>query len=513
MSANKLFDHDQEAYLEALLATLPGIVVIMGPDFRILDMNAQGLAMIGVCDVNEIHASEPLAVISQADLPRFKSNLEQAFNSKHIGPLPPFLIAITPATGGEQVHECRVAPLRGPHDKIVAAVISCRDVTVLENAVAMADRATSVLQSIIDTVPDAMIVIDNAGRIKSLSKAAVAMLGYSEAELLGENVNMLMPPEFRMHHDRYIENYLKSGEKRIIGKGRDVEAQRKDGSIFPMHVTVGEAIVGEEHLFTGFIHDLSQRRRTEAQLQKMQSNLLHASRLSAVGTMVSALAHELNQPLTAVANYLSASRDMLCDATLAPASCQTEMHQALEQATSECLRAGRIVHRLRDFVASGELDIQILSMAELVEHATTLGLVDARAMGVEYTFDIQPDINHVLADPVQIQQVMINLMRNAVEAMADSPLKKLVVTAHSVSDDRVEFVVQDTGPGFAAEIADRLFESFATTKTDGMGIGLSICKTIIDAHGGELVADTAPGGGAIFRFTLPKAKKAYDDEQ
>jgi two-component system, LuxR family, sensor kinase FixL len=386
--------------------------------------------------------------------------------------------------------------------------VTVRDpITREASAEALVD-SEALLRAILSTVPDAMIVIDDRGLITSFSAAAEKLFGYCEADVLGKNVNILMPEPHHTAHDGYLRHYLTTGEKRIIGIGRVVEGQRRDGSIFPMELSVGEARTEGHLAFTGFIRDLTERYATEAQLQEVQAELLHASRLSAVGTLASALAHELNQPLTAIANYASAGRDLVDDKR----SQSTELiREALAETASEALRAGQIVRRLRDFVVKGELDTQILPLGKLINDATTLGLVGARENGVEWTIEIEPGVDNVLADRVQIQQVMINLMRNGIEAMNDSPVKQLAIRARRKGTDQVEISVADSGHGVPADMIDQLFQPFISTKAKGMGLGLSICRTIVEAHGGQLSVDSTADSGTIFIFTLTRASRENYD--
>src|SRR5215510_7882315 len=207
------------------------------------------------------------------------------------------------------------------------------------------------LQSILDTVPDAMIVIDERGDIRSFSSAAERLFGYTPAEVLGTNVKRLMPSPYRESHDGYIDRYLKTGERRIIGIGRVVVGERKDGSTFPMELAVGEMRSSNQPFFTGFIRDLTERQQTEARLQELQSELVHISRLTAMGEMASTLAHELNQPLSAIANYLKGSRRLL-ESSADPN--RGKIEGAMDRAAEQAQRAGQIIRRLRDFVARGE---------------------------------------------------------------------------------------------------------------------------------------------------------------
>jgi two-component system sensor kinase FixL len=356
------------------------------------------------------------------------------------------------------------------------------------------------VQSILATVPDAMIVIDNKGLITSFSVAAERMFGYSQAELLGQNVKLLMPSPYREAHDGYLARYHATGERRIIGVGRVVVGQRKDGSSFPIELSVGEVRSGPKPFFTGFIRDLSERQVAEARLQELQAEVFHISRLSALGEMASTLAHELNQPLTAVANYLKGSRRLLEGAD---GETQRLLRDALEKAADQALRAGQIIHRLRDFVSRGETERRVESLSKLVEQASALALVGAKELGLRVTYRIDPRVRSVLVDRVQIQQVLVNLLRNAVDAMAGSTRREILVISQLQPDDMVEVSIADTGSGIDPEIAQHLFQPFVTNKRQGMGVGLSISRTIIDSHGGRIWAESNSAGGTTFRFTLP----------
>ena len=359
------------------------------------------------------------------------------------------------------------------------------------------------LQSILDTVPDAMIVIDEKAAMQSFSAAAERLFGWTADEAVGRNVNELMPSPYREAHDSYLARYLTTGERRIIGVGRVVVGQRRDGSTFPMELAVGEMRVGARRFFTGFVRDLTERQQTETRLQELQTELVHVSRLTAMGEMASALAHELNQPLSAIANYLSGARRLLDKGD--PADLP-RLSEALAKAGDQALRAGDVIHRLRDFVGRGETERRVESLSKLVEEASALALVGAKELGVRVTMQFDPSADLVLADRVQIQQVMINLLRNAIEAMRQSERVELRVRVEGQGDGFSKVTVADTGPGVSDEVLARLFTPFTTTKKEGMGVGLSICRTIVEAHGGSIWAENNPGGGATFAFTLPLAE-------
>jgi two-component system sensor kinase FixL len=356
------------------------------------------------------------------------------------------------------------------------------------------------MKLILDTIPDAMIVIDERGVMRSFSAAAERLFGYSAAEVLGKNVKILMPAPYRESHDAYLDRYTATGERRIIGIGRVVVGERKDGSTFPLELSVGEMKTGQQRYFTGFIRDLTERQKTETRLQELQAELVHVSRLTAMGEMASALAHELNQPLSAIANYMKGSRRLLEDSSDERV---TILRGAMDKAAEQALRAGQVIRRLRDFVARGESERRVEDVKKLVEEASALALVGAKDKGVRVRFEFDPRAVFVLADKVQIQQVLLNLMRNAIEAMEDCERRELAVATALAPDDMVEISVADTGAGISPEINAQLFQPFITTKRHGMGVGLSICRTIVEAHGGSIAPRPNPQGGTVFSFTLP----------
>jgi two-component system sensor kinase FixL len=247
------------------------------------------------------------------------------------------------------------------------------------------------------------------------------------------------------------------------------------------------------------VRDLTERQQTEAHLQELQSELTHMSRLSAMGEMASALAHELNQPLAALTNYLKGARRLLNregDKETAV------IRDALEKAAEQSLRAGEIIRRLRDFVGHGEAEKRIESIKALVEEASALALLGAKERGVRVNFLFDAAADLVLVDKVQVQQVLLNLLRNAMEAMEQSERREILLSTAAGAGDLLTVNVADTGPGISEELALQLFRPFVTTKPHGMGVGLSISRTIIESHGGRIWVESNPGGGAIFRFTL-----------
>jgi len=371
-------------------------------------------------------------------------------------------------------------------------------------------RREAHLTSVLQTVPDAMILIDEAGLIRDFSETAERQFGWLSEEVMGRNVSMLMPSPYREAHDGYLQRYYRTGERRIIGMGRVVVGERKDGSTFPMELAVGEIVLEEARFFTGFVRDLTERQKTETRLQELQSELVHVSRLTALGEMASALAHELNQPLSAIGNYLIGSK-MLMDRS---DGSQPEVQEAVDLASREVLRAGEIIRRLREFVSRGETERSVESLPKLMEEASALALVGAKEHGVRVRFQLSADVDLVLVDKVQIQQVILNLIRNAVDAMMESARRSLIASVERSDGNMALVSVADTGAGIAPEAAEQLFRPFFTTKRNGMGVGLSICRTIVEAHGGRIWAESNEEGGTVFRFTIPCVGKEdlYDGD-
>ena len=355
------------------------------------------------------------------------------------------------------------------------------------------------LEAILATVPDAMIVIDGQGYIQSFSATAERLFGFTADEVRGQNVNVLMPEPDRHQHDSYLARYIATGVPHIIGIARVVVGRRKDGKTFPMELSVGEILLEGTRQFVGFVRDLTQRQERERLLHEVQSELIHVSRLSTMGEMASNLAHELNQPLSAMSNYLRGSKRLL-------ETCSDEtsglIREALDKAAEQALRAGQVIRRLRDFVARGETEKRIESIASLVQEASTLALLAAKEKSVQLTLQFDPTVDLVLVDKVQVQQVLLNLLRNAIEAMQTSPRRELVVSTAPAADGMVAVTVADTGVGISSDVASKLFQPFVTTKPRGIGIGLSISRTIVESHGGQITATPNPKGGTIFRFTL-----------
>jgi two-component system sensor kinase FixL len=377
---------------------------------------------------------------------------------------------------------------------------------------ALAEREAQ-LRAVLATVPDAMILIDERGAIEAFSAAAERLFGFTTGELVGRNVSLLMPEPYARQHDAYLERYHATGRTKIIGISRVVLGQRRDGSTFPMELHIGETISHGRRAFTGFIRDLTERQETQARLHEVQAELAHMSRFTAMGEMASTLAHELNQPLTAIATYLNGCKRLFERLDGTESGTLALLKDGMERAGEQALRAGQIIRRLREFVARGATEHRPEPVQKLIEEAGALALIGAGETGVRVRFNFDADCVYVQVDKIQIQQVLVNLIRNALEAMSVVERRELTISTRLAADDMVCVSVADSGPGIAPDILAQLFRPFVSTKSTGMGVGLSVSRGIIEAHGGRLWAEPGQvGEGAVFAFTLRQAAAPEGDE-
>jgi two-component system sensor kinase FixL len=359
------------------------------------------------------------------------------------------------------------------------------------------------LNAILEAAVDAIIVIDERGSIELFSAAAERMFGWTSEEVEGRNVSRIMPEPYRSAHDGNLDRYLRTGIPRIIGIGRELEAVHRNGRRFPVELTVGEiASFGESRRFVGLVRDISERRRVEEEARVLRDRLAHVGRLGAMGEMTAGIAHEINQPLTAIASYAQALGRLL-----EPGEDVTEEHRrVVERIAEQALRAGDVVQRLRQLARREGGDRSVRPPNRLVQDVLRLAEVDVLSRGLRLETDLAPDLPGVDVDEVQIQQVVLNLVRNAVDATVDAGgAGAIVVRTARAPGGPVEISVTDEGSGIPPEVRSQLFQPFFTTKRDGMGMGLSISRSIVEAHGGRLDCETADGRGATFLFTLPAA--------
>jgi two-component system sensor kinase FixL len=350
-----------------------------------------------------------------------------------------------------------------------------------------------------------VIVIDSHGRVETFNRAAEQMFGFTAADVLGKSVSMLMPEPDRSAHDGYMQRYLATGEPRIIGIGREVRAQHRDGHVFPAALAVGRVAGVDPPRFVGFIRDISERVAAERAATQAQERLTHVARLSTMGEMAAGLAHEINQPLAAITTYAQACQRLLDKGEGADIA---DLRESLAQISRQALRAGEVIRRLRAFVANREVSREPVGCNRLIEDLVGLARPDLRAHDVQLRLEVEPNLPHVMADAVQLQQVLINLFRNAIDSTLQSGAANRVIRLRAVSSaDGVQISVHDHGSGVEPGALPNLFNPFFTTKPHGTGLGLAISRTIVNAHGGKLAYRPEADGGACFYFTLPALRE------
>jgi two-component system sensor kinase FixL len=360
------------------------------------------------------------------------------------------------------------------------------------------------MQALLDAAVDGIVLIDHQGSIQGFNRAAERLFGYRACEVVGRNVSLLMPEPDRGAHDGYLARYLDTRIPRIIGRGREVSAQHRDGHVFPVSLSVGTVSGAEPPRFVGFIQDITRRRADEEDARRLQERLMHVSRLATVGEMASGIAHEINQPLTAVINYAQACERLL----RLPDADLEEVRGALQQISAQAIRAGDIIKRLRTLARSDAPRRQPTEVNALAEELTDLIEATARAHGIRYSLHLAFGLPRVLVDRTQIQQVVLNLTRNAIEALADgSAGGELTLRTALAADGTVEICVSDNGPGVSEVVAPRLFHPFCTSKSAGTGLGLAMSRTIVASHGGELEYRANVPSGASFIVRLPQASE------
>jgi two-component system sensor kinase FixL len=360
---------------------------------------------------------------------------------------------------------------------------------------------TGALDAVMDAAVDAIIIIDEDGAIRRFNRAASKMFGYTEEEMQGEKVNRLMPEPHRSRHDSYLTRYDETGVAAVIGQGREEMGRRSDGTVFPMHLSVGEIRHGGRHGYVGFIRDLSELHESQEQLRQLEEQLLHADRLVILGELTAGIAHEINQPLTAIAAYADAG----CKLIEQIEDTETRnLKSVCERIGGQARRAGEVVQRLRDLVRSGKVAKARHDFNELVQNILLLFEFELKRTGTDLVFYPVENFEPMYVDEIQIQQILVNLVKNGLDAIAEAGRRDGRVEIRVEQEGmEVRISVTDNGPGVPEALRPKLFESFFTTKPKGVGLGLSICRNIAAAHGGTLHYEQPPDGGSRFVLTLP----------
>ncbi|MBT8400537.1 MAG: PAS domain S-box protein, partial [Rhodothermia bacterium] len=357
-------------------------------------------------------------------------------------------------------------------------------------------------QAVVETAADAIITIDADNRIENFNRAAQEMFGYATKDVVGKNVSMLMPEDIRHEHDSYLAKYVSTNDSAKITAGREVTAMRKDGATFPIYLSISEVHGHPERKFVGLIRDISDQRAAENEAREHRENLAHVDRLNMLGEMATGIAHEINQPLTAISLFARAG------GKLVEAGNEDRMPEIFEKLNQHAYRASAVIERMQNMARRQESAKAIVDCNELLQEVAKLAEAEARFRDMAIEVDIWDDPLPVFVDAVQIQQVALNLIRNGMEAIRSCECRYgRTIRLRSVlkSANEVEVSVVDCGDGVREDLDEPIFTPFSTTKKSGMGMGLSISRSIITAHGGRLDYFNNEKCGATFFFTLPIA--------
>lgn len=351
-----------------------------------------------------------------------------------------------------------------------------------------------------ETQRDGYVQTAMDGQILDCNDIYCRMLGYTAEEIRGMKYADLTPDRWHAFEADIVRNQIiRRGYSDVYEK----EYRRKDGTVFPVELRtiLSRDASGNPDSMWAIVRDVTERKANEARAQALKDELIHVGRVSELSQVSAGIAHELNQPLAAMLNYSSLAKRMIAKKDTPSIEAA---QKAIEKAGEQAARASEIIRRMRDFVEKRDTNRSPDKINAIVEEAVALGLIGAKADGIATHLELSPDLPPILADRIQIQQVVVNLLRNAIDAMAHVSRRELTLATRS-HNNGVEVAIADTGSGIPDNVADRLFQPFVTTKPDGMGIGLAISRSIIEAHGGDIAVASNPGGGTVFRFTLPSA--------
>lgn len=360
-------------------------------------------------------------------------------------------------------------------------------------------------KTIVDHAIDGIITINARGLVESLNPAAESILGYKAQEVIGHNIHMLMPEPVRTQHDGYIRNYQETGEKKIIGIGREVTARHRDGHPVELNLAVAEFYLEGQQYFVGYLHDISHRKKAEQQAHKAMTELAHMNRIGSMGELSAGLAHEISQPLTAIHTTAQACLALLESGQSDSGVLTRPMEQILQQSR----RASEIITELRHFLLKEQqVELTRENPNRLIRNALLLLSHELQGAGIRLVTDLSETLEDYPLNRVQIEQVLFNLIKNAVDAMQNNSAERiLTLTSRKLHPEgQCEIEVRDNGPGIREQDMAQLFDPFFTTKAHGLGQGLPICRSIMERHGGQLQASNADHGGALFRITLPAAQ-------
>lgn len=384
----------------------------------------------------------------------------------------------------------------------------------MSTEVSQLERELNALKAQMDAIfaaaVDGLILTDERGVIEVFNPAAEAIFDYSAEQVIGRNLGVLMPARYGLKHDGFIRRYLQTGERRIIGSGRELVGRRRDGSEFPMDLSVGTVNVNDRRIFIGIIRDLSSRKAIERALEEQRERLARVGRISTLGEMASAIAHEINQPLAAITTYASVGGRLVDSDKPTDPDRLNELFQKIEE---QAKRASEVIRGVRGFVQNRQSVHSSFAVDEAIGSSVDLFEIAWQRQRVKVDLGAVTRGLVVTAVRTQIEQVLVNLLHNAAEATTGMAREPRIIVRARVVKEGVHIEVEDNGPGVPEGAVGQLFDPFFTTKAEGTGLGLSISQSIMSAHQGSIRYETGEWGGARFVLTLPlKAQIAISDE-
>jgi two-component system sensor kinase FixL len=490
----KLVAQENQNRLHTIIRSAPVCIKLQSEDGTILEMNPAGMAILDAHLPEQVIGKSVYDFIVPQYHDAYRALTRQVFNDKESV----LEFEVTTLGNAQRRLETHAAPLYGPEGGITALLGITIDVTEQRRIAQQLRENEARLRAIIEAEPECVKLETRDGLLLDINLSGLAMLdAVSREQVVGQTVYDFVAPEFHEAYRAHAERVF-LGERSVLEfQAITLEGRRR---WFETHAVPLRGADGQIAALLGVTRDTTERKQTEEKLRQRQMELAHVCRLTTMGEMASGLAHELNQPLCAVSTYADAARRMLESSGVA----HEKAFETLQQISLQAERAGMIIRRIRDLVAKKQPKHEPININDLVTVVVELAQPLLTEREVTVAWDLEANLPLAAADPVEIEQVVMNLVRNAVEAMAEiSGRRVLTVRTRYGADHNIEVIVQDTGPGVPEVLADQIFSPFFTTKVRGLGIGLSISRSIIEAHNGRIWADNESGMGASFHFTLP----------
>lgn len=482
---------------ESILDILDALVVILDTDGRIIRFNHAAERVSGFKEAEVLGQYVWDAVVSDNN----KGVVRAVFDQLVEGGLPNhFENSWTTRDGERRDIVWSNTAIMGLDGKIAQIIGTGIDVTNEHRMHQVIEDNRAELRLLNETSPDAIISTDELGDIQAFNKNAESMFGYDAREILGRSFTILFAKNSKDRQKHTIQRYLRQRFGRFFEKRYTFTARRQDGSTFPATLNISETLLDARPFFTAFVEDVTALRSAEAEVAELHAALTHASRLSDMGAMIASITHEVSQPLSAIINYAAAGQQLTAQ-NVPPDRISDVLKKIDEQAS----RVNSIIVNLSRFLRDGKLERKAVSLNEVVLQAIELSAINIGEGHISIRTNLDPELPCTWADEIQIHQVIHNILRNARRSAKKNDHGRVKVITRSAlqADGMIELVIADNGTGIKPEIADHLFEAFKTTEPNGMGLGLSISKRIVEAHGGTLDLIGNGPSGATFRIQLP----------